>query len=278
MDVLSTLKSLLPTLVLAGEYALEIQKRVRSYPSKDGATPLSQSLTDADLSIQNLFEIELLASHPELGFEPEEADKSLNLKYFPENAQYTVTLDPVNGTSFYREGLPIFDIIATITNHGVIVGSVTYIPSFAIFYLAAKGEGAFTTTCARVLRGEDLLPYNLPEQPNDLVLTYRSPEIDEKLAGKFNFINLMDFEKDQKSWDIALFSVLTGRICGYLKSQAQLIDWGAIAFIVEEAGGIVTDFGGQPIPNYWDFPLHRIPNIFCCTNRQLHAKILEIIS
>ena len=70
----------------------------------------------------------MLAKFPELGFFTEEEKYSYNLKYFSKDNDYVLTLDPINGTRFYKDGLLIFDIIITILHRRKIEAAVAYIP------------------------------------------------------------------------------------------------------------------------------------------------------
>ena len=128
MDINKVIDYLLPNIVIAGDYAAQIQAVVQNKSNKNEKTVFQQALTDADLSVQNFLEVALLAEYPDICFYTEEEDKSLNMKYFPTNAEYEISLDPINGTQFYRDNLRIFDIIITITRHDDVVSAITYLP------------------------------------------------------------------------------------------------------------------------------------------------------
>lgn len=273
MDVRGTLRSFLPSLIVAGDYALRIQKRVGGLVSKvEAASIFSEALTDADIAVQTFFEVILIGRHPDLGFEPEETSR--NLRYFPVNAEYIVTLDPINGTLFYKDGLPLFDIVMTILREGRVVGAVTYVPVRGEFFIGVAGEGAFTTTREEVAQDRPWAEFRLPTAPAQLALTYRC--LDDVEARLKRIVPSVDLARDYDpatAW-VTIFSILRGDICAFLKGDAQVIDWGAIGFIVEQAGGVVTDFAGQPIPPY-DPPRRRIPNLLCCVDRDLHSRIVS---
>lgn len=69
MKSLEIIKTLLPTLKLAGQYACNIQSQIQTQPDKDyGENFYATALTDADLTIQTAIELALLAKFPELKF------------------------------------------------------------------------------------------------------------------------------------------------------------------------------------------------------------------
>lgn len=278
MDLRQAVEYYLPHLVLAGDYALRIQSRVRSQATKENAaTPLSQALTDADLSVQNMIEVATLARYPDVAFDPEEADKSVNLKYFPTDAPFLITLDPINGTAFYKDGLPIFDIIITILEGKRIVAAIVYLPAKGLFFIGIQGHGAFSTTKEGVPHNTTWSPFRLQPQ-SDIVLTYRCPvEVEEQLR---QVLPVRDIQRDYhpRDWNFSINSILTGDITAFVKTQVQIIDWGAIAFIAELSGGVVSDLQGNPIPSYLDYPDRRIPNIVASSSRQVHERILAAIA
>lgn len=267
----------LPVLAMAGDYAIEIQERVQSSGDKlHGATRVSRALTDADLSVQGLIEVATLARFPQIAYHSEEIDRSWNFKYFPKVADYLIALDPINGTLFYQDGLPIFDIILTIIRGREIVSSIVYIPGRQTYYMAIRGEGAFTTTRADTLDRKPWKAFRL-DRPADPVLVYRiDRDYDLKLRENFRLIDL-DRDYAPRGWKYTVHSLLTGEISAYLKQSAQLIDWGAVAFIAEQAGGAACDFAGKPLPSFFDFPDNRVPSLVAAASREILDQVVATL-
>jgi len=267
----------LPSLAMAGDYALEIQARVQSSGDKlTGATRISRALTDADLSVQSLIEVAALARFPGFAYHTEELDRSLNFKYFPKSSDYLLALDPINGTLFYQDGLPIFDIILTLIRGREIVAVIDYIPGRQTYFMAIRGEGAFTTTRADALERRPWQTFRLGP-PAEPVLVYRLDGRDQaRLAESFQVV---DLERDYRppDWRYTAHSLLTGDVSAYVKRSAQLIDWGAVAFIAEQAGGAVSDFGGSPAPNFFDFPETRVPNLVAAASREILDQVVATL-
>lgn len=268
----------LPVLAMAGDYALEIQARVQSGGDKlSGATRISRALTDADLSVQGLIEVAALARFPRFAYHTEEIDRSINLKYFPKTADYLLALDPINGTLFYQDGLPIFDIILTLIRGREIVAAIDYIPGRQTCFMAIRGEGAFTATRADALERRPWRSFRLGT-PSEPVLAYRL-EARERARLEESF-HIVDLDRDYRpmDWCYTVHSLLTGDVSAYVKQSAHLIDWGAVAFIAEQAGGAVSDFTGAPAPNFFDFPETRVPNLVAAASREILDQVVATLN
>lgn len=269
----------LPYLYQAGEYAIRIQSQVASQPSKISADSnlFSEALTDADLSIQNLFELITLAQFPEIRIVGEEVNQSLNLKYFPNDTDTLIILDPINGTKMYKDLSGEFDIILAILRGGHIVGGVTYIPKTGYFYLATE-SGAFWTTATRVQEGAAWLDLHIQTR-SDVIITYRASE-KEAIVLKSNLKTLVELDNDYDAngQNYAIHDILTGRTAAGLRKNGFIGDWGVIGFIVKKAGGTFIDFDGNEIlgsERFFDF---RIPSMIFASNVELAMKLREIIS
>lgn len=278
LDLKEIIQYYLPYLILAGDYALQVQSSVHSQDEKgQGATKFSQALTDADLSVQNMVEMATLAKFPQFSVELEEAERSINLKYFPADSRVLIALDPINGTVFYKDGLPIFDIILTVLERGDIAAAVTYIPARGVFYIGLKGKGAFKTTKEEVGRNEPWQKHVL-QPTSDTVLTYRCSVDKRDRLSKVMKVRDLEEDYNPETWDLAIFDILDGDIAAYVKENAQIIDWGAIGFIAREAGGVISDISGKPIPRYLDFPNKRIPNIVVSASQDIHGQVIGALN
>lgn len=276
INVEKLVRDLLPHMVTAGDYAVQVQSKVQNKPDKEGRTSFSQALTDADVSVQNFMEVLLLAQYPDISFFGEEMDQSLNMKYFPKNSEYKLWLDPVNGTRFYRDGLEIFDIIATVTGPHKVEAVTVYVPRKEIFYLSITGQGAFTTTKEAVLSGAPWAPLQLFRKCRDVML-FDQPEVTEKIDAEFPVIDLYR-DYDPSSWSITQHSVLTGGLGAYIGFDVHLIDWGAVGYVAAEAGGVMTDINGEPLESFRSFPDGCIPSLVVAADAKIHGKLLAGLS
>jgi 3'-phosphoadenosine 5'-phosphosulfate (PAPS) 3'-phosphatase len=238
---------------------------------------ISEALTDADLSIQNLFEVITLAQFPEIQIVGEEASQSLNLKYFPNDADTLIILDPINGTKMYKDISGEFDIILTILRGGHLVGGVTYIPETGYFYLATE-NGAFWTTATRVREGTSWQNLHIQAR-SDIIVTYRAPKKEAEVL-KQNYKTLVEIDNnyDASVRNYAIHDILTGRTAACLRRNGHIGDWGAIGFIVKKAGGTFIDFDGNEIVGHEKILDFRIPSMIFASDGGLARKLQKVIN
>lgn len=256
----SALYLIMRQMVLAGELALRLQSRIATeevgiLATKQGSR-FAAVLTDADVLVESWIGCFLYITFEDIAFLGEEHDKDRISAYFPRAASYEITLDPINGTLFFKDGLPIFDIILTIRVDGKIIAAIDYMPQAKRFYIGIQHLGAFTTTaeniCAdKVVRDRDACQASVSSrwQPLHLntssrkILTHRpTPDVGARLeAAGYEVINLDGDYIARPDWTIATNSLLTGDVCALVKEQANVIDWGAIGFIAALAGGAWND-------------------------------------
>ena len=275
MNVEKLVRDLLPHLVIMGDYAVRVQSEVRDRPQKSGRTSFAQALTDADLSVQNYMEVLLLAQYPDISFFGEETDQSLNMKYFPANSEYKLWLDPINGTRFYRDGLDIFDIIATVTGPHKVEAVIVYVPRKRMFYFSVTGKGAYTTTKEGVLSEAPWAPLHLFTKRRD-VMVFDRPETTKRIEPVFPVVDIYR-DYDPANWHITQHSILTGDLGAYIGFNVHLIDWGAVGYVAAEAGGIMTDITGKPLESCHTFPDGRIPSLIVAADTEIHGKLLAAL-
>lgn len=271
MDIVSLVKRLNSLSVTAGDYALRVQKRVAHQPIKTQyENPFSQALTDADLSVQAFMEVSLLAEFPELGFFGEEEQHSLNMKYFPDSAPYTVYLDPIDGTRYYQDGSPLFNVILTVVHQQQILAAVIAIPGINAYYTGIRDQGTYCATRAQALSGMrgELVSLN---KTDNTVLTNNMADV--TLTAQWAKTDV--FAAYEPGFDRVITDVLTGRARAACALDAGLIDWGAIAFLTEQAGGCVSDLAGRPLRKIDQPGDFRFPGILVSTDSQTHEQLLS---
>lgn len=261
----------------AGRYALEIQSRVAAQPEKNSDNIFISALTDADLSVQNYFEVVLLAEFPELRFYGEEERSSLNAKYFAQTGDYEITLDPINGTRLYMDKLSHFDCILTLTKQEEIISAITYFPRLQKVFFAIKDEGAFTIKSDKPLIRSNAERLHLSQSAETLVIFDNDEDLRKRLTGLAPIWYFTEEYLKNKN-NMTLGSILLGDIAGWVRKTSPIIDAGAIAFIAKEAGAWVSDFSGKPISIY---PRSRKrgagPQVVANT-KELHERLLKALN
>jgi len=263
----------LPVLVTAGDFARGIQPRISGPPAKPGRNPWVQAITDADQSVQTFIEVATLARFPAAGFYGEEQEQSRNSRYFPADAPTVVWLDPINGTFLYQSQRPGWDIILSITHRGRLLAAISYMPVRERFYLAVRGRGAFTGD-RHARRLADLAPLATADGSR-VCLTYQAPAALTRLRRQWEAFDIVDDYDPERGFD-NLNDLFTGRLAAYASESADLLDWGAMAFIVTEAGGTASGLDGRPFDGFLNFHAGSTDMLVAATPG-LHAALLTTL-
>lgn len=263
----------LPVMVTAGDFARQIQPRISGPAGKPGQNPWVQAITDADQSVQTFVEVATLARFPAVGFFGEEQDQSRNARYFPTAAETTVWLDPVNGTFLYKNQRPGWDIILSITHRGRLQAAISYMPVRERFYLAVRGHGALTGG-RHARRLGDLVPLATTTD-SQVCLTYQAPEALARLRRQWSAFDIVNDDDPTRGFD-NLNDLFTGRLGAYASGSADLLDWGAMAFIVTQAGGTASRLDGRPFDGFDNFHAGSSDMLVAATP-ELHAALLETL-
>lgn len=192
------------------------------------------------------------------------AEESGELK---NESEYLWVIDPVDGTTNFAHGLPIFSISIGLQKKGVTIAGVVYDVMQNITYLAEIGGGAYADAQKIYVTKNDNLsrcllatgfPYNISENPDSAI---------EKFAA---FTKAARGIRRLGSAAIDLCFVARGIFDGFWEVNLHPWDICAGKLIVEEAGGIVSDFKGNPIDIYSHYVL--------ASNNFIHKKMMGILN
>jgi myo-inositol-1(or 4)-monophosphatase len=272
--ILEMVEFYLPVLVTAGDYARGIQPRISGPPPKDGQNAWVQAITDADQSVQTFVEVATLARFPTAGFYGEEDAESRNARYFPPDADTKVWLDPINGTYLYKNQRPGWDIILSIARHGQLLAAVSYMPVRERFYVGIRGYGAFLGD--REASRIGLMSPLATQTSGRVCVTYQAPHALAQLRKRhWDAFDIVADDDPHRPFD-NLNDLFKGRLAAYASERADLLDWGAMAFIVTQAGGVATGLDGRPFDAFEDFKLGST-DMLVATTADVHAELLAAV-
>lgn len=272
------LAALLPHLRIAAAYARQLQPMIAARPAKDHAENFfAAALTDADLSIQTLVEVALLAHFPDLRFYGEEYELSPNTKYFRatdlgDQDDYLVTLDPIDGTQFYLDGHANYQIILSILNRDEFEAVLAISPAQHRYDYALRGQGAFRGALDDGL--ESCLPLQVEATNSTILLGWGMADLASPLQERYQILNIAtDYSPSIQIPN--LNGLLSGEVTGAAIQSGKLIDGAALAFLAQEAGCIVTTLDGSAPP-----PLHKCvdyqrPGLLIAASSLVHQHLLE---
>jgi myo-inositol-1(or 4)-monophosphatase len=174
--------------------------------------------------------------------------------------------DPIDGTTNYAHGLPIFCSSLALEIDGVPEIAAVYDPTRRELFTAERGGGAYLNgRQIHVSRAEKLVEAMLVTGfPYDV-----HARVDE-IVGLFGaFVGQARAVRRLGSAAIDLCYVAAGRMDGFWETDLKAWDIAGGALIVAEAGGVVTDTDGRPFVSRGGHVL--------AANRHIHAPMVEII-
>ena len=176
-------------------------------------------------------------------------------------------IDPLDGTTNYAHGYPIFCVSIALEVEGEILLGAVYNPMLKELFVAQKGEGASlngspiavsgTTDLAKALLGTGF-PYDLRENRNNNMNFFRALAMNAQAVRRAGAAAL----------DLAY--VAAGRFDGFWELRPMPWDTAAGWLLVTEAGGVVTDLFGAP------YGIHS-PHILA-GNGAINGQMLRIIA
>ncbi|MEL6382639.1 MAG: inositol monophosphatase family protein [Cyanobacteria bacterium J06626_18] len=272
------LATLLPPLRLAAGYAHHIQSKIARQPEKEGPNPFSTALTDADLSVQTFVEVALLGSFPEIRFFGEEFEQSYNTKYFRSielgpDGDYLITLDPIDGTRFYMDGFPNYQIILTVLNADEFEAVLAISPAEDRYFYTLRGQGTFMATLEKDL--DRAQPLELTPQ-NSVLLGTRMSSLKPKLSDRYTVVRVLE-DYSQEQGIPSVNAILTGEVGGVILAGSKFIDGAALAYLAQEAGCIVTDHRGQPMPRLDQCEDYLRPGVAIATSPAMHRDLIAAL-
>lgn len=274
------LETLFPYLKAAARYAVQIQSRIAARPEKDGYDSfLGAALSDADLSIQTMIEVALLGTFPDIRFFGEEYDQSYNTKYFRaitlgKKDDYLVTLDPIDGTRFYLDGHDNFQIILAVLNTDEFEAVIALTPAQNTFCYAIRGEGCWQGSLDEGWAECDRL--YLEKSAPVILLGWGMEFLASKLHDKYVVIDIAtSYSKDIQIPNVN--GILQGEVSGVVVRSGKFIDSGALAFMAQEAGCIVTTLEGKPLPPLDQCENYERPGLVMAVSDAVHRDLLDAI-
>jgi myo-inositol-1(or 4)-monophosphatase len=182
-----------------------------------------------------------------------------------EDAAYAWIVDPLDGTTNYAHGYPHFAVSIALTHEQTVVLGVVYDPMLDEMFVAERGGGA-------TLNGKPLRVSSTDTLIRALLATgfsYDLSERDEQLAVWNVMQGLTQGIRRGGAAALDICYVGAGRLDGFWERPLQPWDMAAGALVVEEAGGIITDYAGGPYKPFGDGVI--------CGNAAIHSAVLEIV-
>ncbi len=224
---------------------------------KKGAIDL---VTEVDVEVETMFRALVAQRFPDHDVLAEEMDVASS------GARHRWVFDPLDGTTNFAHGVPIFCASLALEIDGEAVVAAVYDPNRKELFTAEAGVGAWmngvrlkASTNATVL--ESMLvtgfPYNIHQKADEFL------EVFGRVLKQARAIRRLGSAAIDICW------VAAGRMDGFWEASLKPWDTRAAALILEEAGGKVTAMdGGKWNPAAGDI---------VATNGLIHDEVLRIL-
>jgi myo-inositol-1(or 4)-monophosphatase len=183
------------------------------------------------------------------------------------DSEYIWVVDPLDGTTNFAHGLPIFSVSIGLQKNNETIAGVVYDVMRNIIYSAELGGGAFADSeQIKVSTTESLkhsllvtgFPYNIAENPEGAF------EIFTALTKNVRGVRRLG------SAAIDFCYLASGVFDGFWEVYLHPWDICAGKLIAEEAGGLITDFNGNSIDIY--------SNKILSSNSKIHDQIISAMN
>lgn len=217
-------------------------------------------VTEADFASQDAIHRLIKDSFPDHGFLGEE-DLAEN-----RSSEFCWVIDPLDGTSNYVHGFPYYCVSIALERNGEPIVGVIYDPNRNELFRASVEEPC---TCnGTVIKPSAVTA--LPETFAVASLPVGAGPDNPAMARFMNAIPHVQTVQRTGSAALNLAYVACGRIDAYWSTSLKPWDVAAGAFIVNQAGGLATDLGGNPINT-------RVPSLLATNGSTIHSGMVDVL-
>jgi myo-inositol-1(or 4)-monophosphatase len=240
----------------AGEFLKKNSSGRRSIHYKDKLG--SNLVTDMDTASEAMIVKALKKEFPDHAIVAEESGLS-------GDSPHKWYIDPVDGTTNFAHGFPIWAVTLAYESDGKIQAGATYAPMLDQLYWAQRGKGAYCNGKRLQVTRTSKLPHALLCTGFSYLLEYRKVNLRyfSEFLMKAQAIRRMGAASLDLCWTAA------GAFDGFWEMRLGPWDMAAGIVILEEAGAKITDFSGGPVD------IRR--GDFLGANPALHRQMLDVL-
>ena len=195
-------------------------------------------VTEIDQAAEKIIIETLLTAYPGHGIWAEESGR----EHGAQDSDYVWIIDPLDGTTNFIHGLPVYCVSIALAVKGKIEQAVVYDPTRNDLFTATKGRGAYMNdrrlrVSKRIRLQECLISTGFPFRPGDDFNAYlrMMGDVMQKTAGL----------RRPGAAALDLAYVAAGFTDGFFETGLQPWDVAAGSLLVTEAGGLIGNFTGD---------------------------------
>jgi myo-inositol-1(or 4)-monophosphatase len=229
----------------------------------------NQVLTETDIAIGKLLVEKVRATYPDHNIIDEEAGVVDN------KSNFTWVIDPIDGTSNFANGIPMYGIMMGLLEKETPIAGGIALPAFSQIFFSEKGKGTYCNNERIFVTKETnplscLVAYGIDGHQENPDFTRREAEILGQIV-----LAIRNLRTSNSVFDICM--VAKGKYGANFNQTSKIWDNVAPHIIIEEAGGVYTDFFGKPM-DYSDALNQTETNFtFCAASPELHEQLQKVI-
>jgi myo-inositol-1(or 4)-monophosphatase len=183
--------------------------------------------------------------------------------------EYRWIIDPIDGTTNFAHGLPLFVVSIALEHRGDLVAGVIYHPAMDEFFFAERDGGAFLRRNGHEapIRVSDL--GTVAESVVATGLPYEIRETGRNIAEIERLVRTAIEVRILGAAALHLAYIAAGRIEAFWEPGLNAWDIAAGALLVQEAGGRITDVQGRPF--------HIDCRDVLASNGRVHDEMLNLL-
>jgi myo-inositol-1(or 4)-monophosphatase len=200
---------------------------------------LADPFSEADLRAEDTVRTILGRAAPDYGFLGEEGGLSEG-----RDKSHVWIVDPLDGTTNFLIGLPIFAVNIALARDGEVIAGVTHVPALGETFRAEGGCGAFLNdrpirVSQRTAMVQAVLGVGIPfaGKPRQAQFAAEMARLTPRVGGI----------RRLGAGAVDMAYVACGRFDAYWEQSVSAWDMAAGVVLVKEAGGVVTDTRGGPL-------------------------------
>ena len=197
-------------------------------------------VTEVDHAAEEAIIDTLRTAYPAHSFLAEESGSVAGENASGDDPEYQWIIDPIDGTTNFIHGLPIYAISIALAQRGQVTQAVIYDPNRNELFTASRGGGAFLNDRRIRVSGQTryrdaLIGAHVPRSASDLTVAERFSTLLSGCASA----------RRMGATVLDLAYVASGRVDGFCGANLKRWDVAAGSLLVLEAGGLIADFDGE---------------------------------
>ena len=220
---------------------------------------INSLVTDVDNKCESLIIYRIKKEFPGHSILAEESGEDLS------EDEHLWIVDPLDGTTNYAHGFPVFCVSIGIMVSGKVVVGVVYDPTRDELFTAEERKGSF-------LNGENIHVSKTGKVRDSLITTGFGATVENRMANLDHLKKMLENAQAVRrpgSAAMDLCYVACGRTEGFWELGLNPWDTAAGQLIVKEAGGSVTVFNGEPYDVY--------KRELLATNGLIHQEMIALL-